>query len=1092
MIRILSKTFLVILTLSVIALLSWHLLPRSSHFVRASLTGASFSEPISADVDITVSQVVVSGLDHPVQVTHAGDGSRRLFVVEQRGTIRIIEDDSLQPTPFLNITDRVLYGGERGLLSVAFPPDFETSQRFYVNYTRQPDGATIVARFSANDSTADPGSEQILLTIPQPYANHNGGLMLFGPNDGHLYIGTGDGGSGGDPLDNAQDPYSLLGKILRIDVSTAVDPYTIPADNPYATSGGQPEIWSLGLRNPWRFSFDRQTGDMYIGDVGQNLWEEIDYEPAYTAGGVNYGWRCKEGSHDYNFTGDCVNLTFSDPIAEYNHSEGNSVTGGYVYRGALYPALIGRYFYADYVNGKIWSLYQTGTNPVTWSAPELELSTGFPISAFGEDEDGELYVVNYGGAVHRLADANGPSPNLTNSSKQASTPYADTGEVVTYTIRLENSGAASTETVWLTDTLPAGLSYVPGSATATAGSLTPGASAILWEGALDQALITITYKASVEATETGSLINRVAIDGPSISPISLVTSVFIPRPALNTSMEDTFLPGTQPGSLSAAVDIAAGCDFCHSPPIYDRWRGSAMSQAGRDPLMWAALAASNSVLPASGDFCLRCHTGQGWLEGRSHPADGSALVETDINDGVGCALCHRLVDPIPSTTDEAKAIDAVVRAALTATIPITNISSGMLIVDPQDNRRGPFTIAPPPPHTAYKTDLFAQDGDIVTQARLCGSCHNLDNPYMSWDEGRNQYWPNDSGAPAPSFNKDNMLPVERTFDEWLLSDFAKPAGVYAPEFAGALSDGIVHTCQDCHMQRVTGAAAEGIYGGTTRDCETNGCLPQHGFVGGNTWLPTLLQDEDWRLQSPTSQHAHLDVSQDDSRSMLRKAASISVTMTLSGTDQVAFVRVTNNTGHKLPTGYPEGRRTWINLRAYASDGSVVFESAAYDEDTGILTEDAQAKIYEIKPGITEELAQLLDMPDVSSGPSFYFLLNNTVYKDNRIPPRGYTQANFDKPGLQPVGATYLDGQYWDDTLYLLPSTTVQVEVRLYYQLSSKEYVDFLRARGGIDGESLGEMWDEQKSEPQIIDRDCYPLECDAILLPLILKESMAT
>ena len=1093
MTRHVGKICLILLLAAVTAgVLSWLLSPGAGHFARASSSEAVASAPVRASVDITVSQVVASGLDHPILITHAGDGSQRLFVVEQRGVIRIIQNGSLLPTPFLNITDRVLYGGERGLLSVAFPPDYNTSQIFYVNYTRQPDGATVVARFTASGNVANPVSEQRLLTISQPYANHNGGLMLFGPNDGYLYIGAGDGGSAGDPLDKAQDLNSLLGKMLRINVSSAVFPYTIPPDNPYATSGGKPEIWSLGLRNPWRFSFDRQTGDLYIGDVGQGLWEEIDFESADSPGGVNYGWRCREGAHDYNFTGNCANLTFTDPIAEYSHSEGRSVTGGYVYRGSLYPALTGRYFYADYVNGKIWSLYQTGSNPVTWSPPELELSTGFSISSFGEDEAGELYVVNYAGSIHHLADANGPSPNLTNSTKRISTPSADTGQVVTYTIRLVNSGAASTETAWLTDTLPTGLDYVPGSAAATDGSVSTGEGTVLWQGALNQPVVTITYQTSVAAVDTGSLINQAVVDGPAISPVSLAASLFVPSPALDTGVEDSFLPGTQPGALSQAIDISGGCDFCHTDPIYDRWRGSAMGQAGRDPIMWAALAASNAVLPASGDFCLRCHTGQGWLEGRSHPADGSALMNTDIDDGVGCALCHRFVDPIPSTSDEAQAIDAAVRAALTATVPITNISSGMLIVDPQDNRRGPFTIAPPPPHTAYKTDLFAQDGDVVTQARLCGSCHNLDNPYMSWDEGRNQYWPNSTGSPAPSFGKDDMLPMERTFDEWMLSDFAKPAGVYAPDFAGALSDGIVHTCQDCHMQRATGAAAEGIYGATTRDCLTTGCLPEHRLVGGNTWLPELLQDEAWRLQAPAAHNPRLDNTRDDSRAMLRKAASISVTMALSGTTPVAIVRVTNNTGHKLPTGYPEGRRIWINVVAYDSADSVVFESGDYNPDTGVLTEDAQAKVYEVKPGITTELAQLLDMPDVSGGPSFYFLLNNTVFKDNRIPPRGYTQAAFDKPGLRPVGASYADGQYWDETVYMLPSSAAQVEARLYYQVASKEYVDFLRIRGGLDGETLGEMWDRLGNDPQMMDWACYPAECGVMRLPLVLKDSTAT
>ena len=362
-------------------------------------------------VDITVDEVVASGLDHPVQVTHAGDGSGRLFVVEQPGRIRIIKDEVVVQEPFLDITDRVLFGGERGLLSVAFPPDYAGKGHFYANYTQRPHGETVVARYwlGSNADVSDAASEEVLLTVAQPYVNHNGGQLAFGPNDGYLYIGMGDGGSAGDPQNHAQNPASLLGKMLRIDVEAGVSPYVVPSSNPFVNFDGyRAEIWALGLRNPWRFSFDRANGDLYIGDVGQNRWEEIDFERAGSTGGFNFGWPCKEGTHNYDFSGACSSLAMTDPIAEYGRSEGSAVTGGLVYRGSRYPSLIGRYFYGDYVVGKIWSICPTGVDPVVWSGPELELDTPLYISAFGEDEGGELYVVDYdGGTVRRLADVRG-------------------------------------------------------------------------------------------------------------------------------------------------------------------------------------------------------------------------------------------------------------------------------------------------------------------------------------------------------------------------------------------------------------------------------------------------------------------------------------------------------------------------------------------------------------------------------------------------------------------------------------------------------------------------------------------------------------
>lgn len=388
----------------------------------------------------------ISGLNRPVHLTHAGDGSGRMFVVEQPGTIRIIANGTVGTTPFLDITEKVQCCGEQGLLSVVFPPDYAQKRYVYVNYTSRPDGTTIIARYhlSSDDNRADPASEEILLQLTQPFANHNGGQLAFGP-DGYLYIGTGDGGSAGDPQDNAQNTRTLYGKMLRIDVESGASSYAIPPTNPFLSDDAyRDEIWAVGLRNPWRFSFDRQTGDLYIADVGQGMYEEINYQSASSSGGENYGWRCKEGMHDFNMSGSCVSLQFTDPVHEYSHAGGNcSVTGGFVYRGATYPRMQGIYFYGDYCSATIWGLRQDGDS---WQNKELIRDTRLSgsLTSFGEDEAGELYVLDYiGGAVYPLIDpAVAVQPSRTGielaaaHSEQTGLP----GAQVMHTLRLTNTG----------------------------------------------------------------------------------------------------------------------------------------------------------------------------------------------------------------------------------------------------------------------------------------------------------------------------------------------------------------------------------------------------------------------------------------------------------------------------------------------------------------------------------------------------------------------------------------------------------------------------------------------------------------------------
>jgi hypothetical protein len=345
---------------------------------------------------------IADGFDLPLHVTHAGDGSGRLFVVEQRGRIKIVRNGIVASTAFLDITGRVTCCGETGLLSVAFPPGYASKGYFYVDYTATINNQlkSVVARYhvTGNPDVADPNSEEVLLTVDQPFSNHNGGQLAFGP-DGFLYISLGDGGSGGDPGNRAQNQGELLGKILRIDVESGVAPYAVPLSNPFVgVSGYRPEIWALGLRNPWRLSFDRATGDLWIGDVGQNAWEEIDFQRVTSRGGENYGWNVMEGAHCYNAS-TCNQTGLTLPIAEYDHTVGCSVTGGRVHRNATEAALDGIYFFGDYCSGRIWGLRPNGAG---WQV-RLLLDTPFNISSFGEDEAGSLYFTDLaGGSLYRL------------------------------------------------------------------------------------------------------------------------------------------------------------------------------------------------------------------------------------------------------------------------------------------------------------------------------------------------------------------------------------------------------------------------------------------------------------------------------------------------------------------------------------------------------------------------------------------------------------------------------------------------------------------------------------------------------------------
>ena len=356
------------------------------------------SRPPDAGVELV--PVATNGLQLPLFLTHGGDGSGHLFVVEQPGAIRVIDHGVLMEAPFLDLRDRVwTKGNEQGLLGLAFHPEHRSNGRFFVNYNRREDGATVVSEFTRNGRSLNvsAGTERILMVVPQPYLNHNGGMIAFGP-DGMLYIGRGDGGSKGDPQNRGQNPHEWLGKILRIDVNRG-QPYAVPRDNPFATGNGRPEVFAFGIRNPWRFSFDRETGMLWLADVGQYKWEEID---VVVAGG-NYGWRIMEGAHCYNPEEGCSPDGLIFPIAEYGHEGGRcSITGGYVYRGLSIKALRGTYVFGDYCSGELFGI-SADANRKGSTVPRVLMRTGLRIPSFGEDQAREIYIVDHKGGVYRLA-----------------------------------------------------------------------------------------------------------------------------------------------------------------------------------------------------------------------------------------------------------------------------------------------------------------------------------------------------------------------------------------------------------------------------------------------------------------------------------------------------------------------------------------------------------------------------------------------------------------------------------------------------------------------------------------------------------------
>jgi hypothetical protein len=504
-----------------------------------------------------------------------------------------------------------------------------------------------------------------------------------------------------------------------------------------------------------------------------------------------------------------------------------------------------------------------------------------------------------------------------------------------------------------------------------------------------------------------------------------------------TTLRDFDLPGSQPLEGVILEDPSETCIACHgdydsSVEPWHVWLGSMMAQAQRDPHFLATIVIAEQDAPASGDLCLRCHTPGGWQEGRSFDTSGGMVTALD-RQSVQCDFCHRLVDPVyvegVSPIEDLLILDAL------EFLPPTQ-ANGMFVNDPNPVKRGPYS--------DVEAGHQFLDSPFHRGSLLCGTCHDVSNPAFVQGSSPAEYVPDTFDQAHPDGDLRNMFPVERTYSEWTQTEYAS-TGVYAPQFAGNKPDGIVSSCLDCHMRDVTGMGADG---GPVRSD-----LGLHDLTGGNHWVPDLIETFFPGEVDPVA----LQDGKQRAIDMLQLAATLEVFDVSEGAYPTVQVKVTNETGHKLPSGYPEGRRVWINVKAYGQSEALIYESGAYDFDTAYLSHDEDVKIYKIKPGASYRLA---DLVGVEPGPSFHFVLNDTVWSDNRIPPRGFTNANFEAVQSPVVDYTYADGQYWDETDYELPVGAERVDVTLYYQSASMEYVEFLRDENTTNslGQELYDAW----------------------------------
>ncbi|MBN2069957.1 MAG: T9SS type A sorting domain-containing protein [Candidatus Krumholzibacteriota bacterium] len=510
-----------------------------------------------------------------------------------------------------------------------------------------------------------------------------------------------------------------------------------------------------------------------------------------------------------------------------------------------------------------------------------------------------------------------------------------------------------------------------------------------------------------------------------------------------STLRDMEMPGTQPHEGAILEDPDISCATCHgnydpeAEPWYN-WRGSMMGQAARDPLFLACMTVAEQDAPSVGDLCIRCHFPGGWQEGRSVDTSGEMLTVRDRH-GVHCDFCHRIVD-----FDYKEGVSPQADVGVLATVdPLPlQYGNGQFINDPGPVKRGPYSDAEAS-HDFVESPIH-RSGD------LCGTCHDVSSPVFT-QTSSDDYTPSGFDEKHPDMSIRNMMPIERTYSEWKMSEYAS-SGVFAPQFAGNKPDGIVSSCQDCHMRDVyaKGANQTGV--------NDRADLALHDLTGGNTFIPKMISD----YFPDEVDAAQLNDAVTRARSMLEKAATLEVIPEDFGIS----VKVTNETAHKLPSGYPEGRRIWINIKALDVTGQTIYESGRYDYAEALLIEDPRIKIYEIHPGLSPSLASALGLPE---GKSFHFVLNDTIYSDNRIPPRGFTNTAFEEIQSPAVACQYEDGQYWDITPYNLPLESDSVIVTLFYQTTTREYVEFLRDENVTNstGQDLYNSWVEHgKSAPE--------------------------
>jgi hypothetical protein len=551
--------------------------------------------------------------------------------------------------------------------------------------------------------------------------------------------------------------------------------------------------------------------------------------------------------------------------------------------------------------------------------------------------------------------------------------------------------------------------------------------------------------------------------------VAIAAWAMLPIPVqaqIPTTLEDYFQAGTQPDASGEAVEPIVhsySCSHCHEldvpyeVPIYVRWRGSLMANSARDPLFHACLAVANQDAAFAGEMCLRCHAPGAWLAGRSTPPDGSALIDEDF-DGVNCNFCHRMVDPIFRPAYSPRE-DLPILAALKAAdlLPVSP-GGGNYIIDPRDTRRGPFRPCLDPPD--------CNEGDIPrnyhgvpilyspfhSTSEICATCHDVSNPaFIRRADGT--YALDALGAAHPTLDKFDMFPLERTYSEWANSDYATIGVQHDGVFGGSHPTGVMRTCQDCHMPDTPSFGS--VFWEEPFFERAN--TPAHDFVGGNTWMQHILGE----LYPDDLPPQYLEASIARAEYMLRNAATLE-----AGQEGCSLrVRITNQTGHKLPTGYPEGRRMWLSVEFRDAELNVLAARGRYDADTADLTV-SDTKVYEAVLGMDAAIAAQTGRRE---GPSFHFALNNKIYKDNRIPPRGFTLAAFTAVQAQPVGTAYADGQFWDDTDFRVPPGASSATVTLHYQTASKEYITFLRDENRTNqaGVELYHWWEMTGRSPPV-------------------------